>query len=86
MARVVARGGWRRRAPTADPVITVNTVFESTLKSILDTEIDRIRKNLGDGGAVTSMTDYKHLTGQIFAYSKVLNDYCPEANTIVNKR
>lgn len=67
-------------------MITTNTVFESTLKLVIETNIERIRKNLCDGGAVASMADYKYLTGQIAAFHIVIDDYFSEANQIINKR
>ena len=49
-------------------------------------EIDRLKENLATGHAVDNHPEYKHLTGQIRAYRRVLNEFLSEAITDIDKQ
>jgi hypothetical protein len=67
-------------------VSTVSTQFEGELKKIIQAEIVRVQDILGVGELPKDFADYKFLTGQLFAYRRVLDSYAEEVNTIISKR
>jgi hypothetical protein len=67
-------------------VQTISTQFEGELKKIIEAEIVRVQDILGIGAAVADFAEYKFLTGQLFAYRRVLDSYADEVNTIISKR
>jgi hypothetical protein len=63
-----------------------NNQFETELKKRIAEEIERINGILAEGQAVKDYADYKHLVGQLFAFNRVINTYCDEVQTEINKR
>ena len=67
-------------------VTTVSTQFEGELKKVIEAEIENLRNYLEEGQVPKDFAEYKFLTGQLFAYRRVLNNYADEVNTIISKR
>ena len=67
-------------------MLTGNSQFEAELKKRIAEEIERLKDILSQGQAVTDFAEYRHLAGQIFALTRVANDYCDEVATLINKR
>jgi hypothetical protein len=67
-------------------MLNSNNQFEAELKKRIAEEIDRLKDNLAIGLAVTDYPKYQHLIGQIFAFRTVVDSYCDEVTTAINKR
>lgn len=65
---------------------TTSTVFEQELRKRISQELERLMENIAIGSAVHDYAEYRHLTGQIFAYNRVIADYFDDANTELEKR
>jgi hypothetical protein len=68
--------------------VSVNSSFEAELKSLISDEIERITEIIAVGSrvAVPDYAAYYKFVGELNALNRVLNDYCDEANTLLNKR
>jgi hypothetical protein len=67
-------------------MLTGNTQFEALLRQRIAEEIERVRVNLGAGTSVKNYEDYRHQTGKIAAFERVLGVICDDVNTEINKR
>lgn len=63
--------------------MTMNDLFEDTLRKLADVEIERLTNNVLSHAAVTSMEQYKYLLGQIDALRRLLPELCAEANRLI---
>jgi len=67
-------------------VLTVNTQFEYELKKIVDEELQRLRDCMENRTTVTDHSIYSFYAGQIQGLKLVIDTYCDEVNTKINKR
>jgi len=67
-------------------LLTANNQFESELKKRIFEEIDRLKENLAAGLAVTDYAKYQNIVGQIAGLMLVVDSYCDEVQTAINKR
>lgn len=67
-------------------MLTINTQFESELKKRIAEELARLRAYLESPSLITDFAQYRWYAGQIDSLKRVINDYCDEVNTELNKR
>lgn len=67
-------------------MFTTGNAFEQELKKRLVEEMARVTEMLTSAAGVRDMADYKYLTGQLFAYRRVIDDYFGEVATTLSKR
>ena len=67
-------------------MLTSSTQFETELRVRIAEEIARLKDNLALGLAVTDYAQYQNLIGRIAALSLVVDSYCDEIQTLINKR
>jgi hypothetical protein len=60
--------------------------FGNELKKLIEAEIERVREIVCRGDAIKDYADYQRHAGQLFSLNRVLNDYYPETESIINKR
>ena len=63
----------------------VSNRFEGELKKRIDQELIRLHEELGMGGAVKDIADYRKYVGQIVAFTKVRDEFCDEINKAINE-
>lgn len=59
--------------------------FERELRKRIGEELDRLRGVLEVGVAITDHAKYQHCVGQIAAFKRVTDEFCPEVQTIIDK-
>ena len=69
-------------------MLTLNTQFERELKKRIADEHARILVILstGNASAVPNYDTYRYYCGALRAFDQVVNGFCDEVNTIINKR
>jgi hypothetical protein len=60
--------------------------FGHELKKLIEAEIERVREIVCRGDAIKDYSDYQRHAGQLFSLNRVLNNYYPETESIINKR
>lgn len=65
-------------------MLTYNTLFETTLRKLIQEEIERQTENLVLGLSVTDFSAYREAVGRIAGMRQAL-DLCEEAQTIISK-
>jgi hypothetical protein len=68
--------------------VSINTSFELELTKLIREEIQRITDviSVGNRAAVPDFAAYMKFVGELTALNRVVNDYCDEANTLLNQR
>lgn len=64
-------------------MLTANTMFHVELRKVLAEEVERLKENLASG---QSLDAYKNITGQIAAYRRTIDNFCPEIETLISQR
>jgi hypothetical protein len=67
-------------------VAGINSQFEHELKTIIAAEVDRIKDILAAGTPIKDYADYRFHAGQLNALKRVVDNYFPETNDIIQKR
>ena len=59
--------------------------FDRELQKRIGEELERLREVLEVGVAITDHAKYQHYVGQIAAFKRVVNEFCPEVQTLIDK-
>lgn len=59
--------------------------FERELQKRIEEELQRLRTELEIGIAVTDHAKYQNYIGKIAALKRVVDEFCPEIQTIIDK-
>jgi hypothetical protein len=65
-------------------MLTYNQLFENTLRTLIEAEIDRLTENLVLGLSVEDFATYREIVGQLRGLRKAL-ELCDEAQSIITK-
>lgn len=63
--------------------MTLNNLFEDTLRKIADVEIERLTTNILSNAGINTIEQYRYLLGQIDALRFLLPNMCQEANRLI---
>ena len=61
------------------------TRFEFELRKRIDLEIERLRDDLENGGAIKDHAQYQNYVGRLQSLKRVLDEFIDEVNTVLNK-
>jgi hypothetical protein len=67
-------------------VLTGNTQFESELKKVIAEEIERLRDVLETPAVIVDIGEYRNISGQIKSLRRVIDSYCDEVTSKINKQ
>lgn len=59
--------------------------FERELKKLIAEELQRLREALEVGVAITDHAKYQNYVGQIAAFKRVAEEFCPEVQTAIDR-
>ena len=67
-------------------MLTGNMLFEHELKARIREEIERLKDNLTSRTTIVDYPTYCYHAGQISGLERVVEDYCMDVNSKINKR